>query len=74
MKPLDLYTGAGRIRHGLEELTLAFEASADGWDDSVREKFYEERIEPILPIVKNALDAVGRMQQLLSEAQRDMQQ
>ncbi|MEM8866267.1 MAG: hypothetical protein AAGF31_12045 [Planctomycetota bacterium] len=74
MKPLDLYTGTGRIRHGLEELLRVWEESGDQWSDAVRERFYEERIEPILPIVKNALDAAGRMQVLLAEAQRDMQQ
>ncbi len=73
MKGLDLYTGSGRIRHGMEELLRVWEESADGWDDAVRQRFFEERIEPILPIVKNALDAVGRMQHLLGEAQRDME-
>lgn len=73
MKAVDLYTGTGRIRHGLEEVLRVWEESADEWDDAVRERFFEERIEPILPIVKNALDAASRMQQLMSEAQRDMQ-
>lgn len=73
MKRLDLHTGSARIMHGLEELMHTWEASVDEWDDKVRERFYEERIEPILPIVKNALDAIGRMQALLGEAQREME-
>lgn len=72
MKNLDLYTGSGRIRNATEELLRAWDESAEVWDDAVRERFFEERVEPILPIAKNALDAVGRMQTLLSEAQRDM--
>ncbi|MEM6330407.1 MAG: hypothetical protein AAF790_09170 [Planctomycetota bacterium] len=73
MKGLDLDTGSGRIRHGMEELLRVWEDSADGWDDAVRQRFFEERIEPVLPIVKNALDAIGRMRLLLGEAQRDME-
>jgi len=73
MKSCDLYTGTGRIRHGLEEVLRIWEESAEDWDDSVRQKFFEDRIEPILPIVKNALDAIGRMQTLLGQAQRDME-
>lgn len=74
MKAVDLHTGSARIRHGMEELIRIYEESGDSWSDSVREKFFEERIEPILPVVKNALDAAGRMQTLLSEAQRDMRE
>lgn len=73
MKRIDLYTGSTRIRHSLEEVVRIWEESADGWSDAVREKFFEERIEPILPVVKNALDAAGRMQNLLAEAQRDLE-
>ncbi|MEM9186750.1 MAG: hypothetical protein AAGB00_09675 [Planctomycetota bacterium] len=73
MKRVDLFTGAGRVRHGLEELLRVWEESAEEWNDAVRERFYEERIEPILPVVKNALDAASRMQNLLAEAQRDME-
>lgn len=73
MKNLDLFTGSGRIRHGLEDLLAVWEQSADEWDDQVRQRFFEQRIEPILPIVKNALDGINRMQALLGQAQRDME-
>lgn len=73
MKPTDLHSGAARIRHSMEELLRVWEDAGDHWSDSVSEAFYRERIEPILPIVKNTLDAAGRMQVLLDAARRDLE-
>lgn len=73
MKPTDLYSGAGRIRHAMDDLLRTWEDAGDYWDDSVSESFYRERLEPVLPVVKNALDAIGRMQLLLDQAQRDLE-
>lgn len=73
MKAIDLHTGAARIRHGLQEVLRVWEESGESWDDGVRRKFFEERLEPIVPVVKNTLDAAARMQALLAEAQRDVQ-
>jgi hypothetical protein len=73
MKPPDLYSGGGAIRQALEDLLRVGEESREEWNDAVSKAFFEDRIEPIVPIVKNALDAVGRMQLLIAEAHRDMQ-
>ncbi|MCA9239444.1 MAG: hypothetical protein KDA37_04560 [Planctomycetales bacterium] len=73
MKPTDLYSGAARIRHATEDLLRVWEDAGDNWKDSVSEAFYRERLEPILPIVKNTLDTVGRMQALLDQACRDVE-
>lgn len=71
MKRCDLYTPAGRIRHALEELEAAWRRNSDEWDDAVSRRFAEQRLEPMIPRIKLALDAIGRMHQLLTEAQRD---
>lgn len=73
MKPCDLHTGSARIRHYMEELLRVWEESSEEWNDAASETFYRERLEPILPIVKNSLDAIGRMQSVLSNAQRDLE-
>ena len=73
MKPTDLHTGAARVRRSVEDLLRVWEDAGDHWDDSVSEAFYRERLEPVLPVVKNALDAVGRMQLLLNHARRDLE-
>lgn len=73
MKPCDLDSGAARIRVGIKDLQRVWEEVSDEWDDEVARAFREEHLEPIVPIVKNALDAVGRMRALLHEAQRDLE-
>jgi hypothetical protein len=59
MKKIDLITPAARIRHG---------------DDAVSQRFAEQHLEPLVPKLKTALDAIARMHNLLTEAQRDCDQ
>ncbi|MGI9457034.1 MAG: hypothetical protein ACR2NU_10755 [Aeoliella sp.] len=71
MKNCDLESGAGRIRHALEELELAWAEARDEWNDEVSQAFCDQHLEPMIPIVKTALDAIGRMDIMLRQAQRD---
>lgn len=71
MKACDLQSGAGRIRRALEHLELAWAEASDEWHDEASRAFQEQHLEPLLPVVKTALDAIGRMDLLLREAQRD---
>ncbi|MGL4512956.1 MAG: hypothetical protein ACRCT8_07670 [Lacipirellulaceae bacterium] len=73
MKPADLETGATRIRHALESLSLAWEDASQEWSDSTAEAFRADCLEPMAPVVKNALDAIGRLRLLLHEAQRELE-
>ncbi len=74
MKKCDLTTPAARIRHAFENLEVVWQQSSDTWDDAVSRRFGERQLEPMIPKVKVALDAIGRMHQLLTEVQRDCQQ
>jgi len=71
MKRVDLITGASRIRHALEQLETLWQQNADQWDDVVSRRFAERQLEPLVPKVKTALDAIDRMHQLMTEVQRD---
>ena len=72
MKPSDLESGAGRIHHGLEDLHEVWQEVHELWRDDVARRFAEENLEPLLPITKNALDAISRMDLILRQAQRDL--
>lgn len=74
MKKCDLATPAARIRHALENLEVTWQNSTDAWSDPVSRRFAEKQLEPMIPKIKIALDAIGRMHQLLTEVQRDCQQ
>lgn len=73
MKPSDLETGAIRIRRGYEELLLVWEEASEEWNDELSRAVQKDHLEPMKPIVKSTLDAVGRMRTLLHEAQRDLE-
>jgi hypothetical protein len=71
MHKCDLSTGAGRIRHALEKLEIVCGEAADQWNDAVSRRFREEHLEPIVPRLKLALDAISRMDLLINEVERD---
>jgi hypothetical protein len=71
MRKCDLATGAARIRHGLENLETVWRESSGEWNDAVSRRFYEHHLEPVVPRVKLALDAITRMSMLMAEVERD---
>jgi hypothetical protein len=71
MKKCDLMTSAGRIRHALENVEVVWQQSSDQWDDAASREFAERYLEPMIPKLKLALDAINRMQYLMTEVQRD---
>jgi hypothetical protein len=71
MRRCDLATGAGRIRHALENLETVWNEIADQWDDSVSRRFREQHLESMIPRLKLGLDAISRMNLVIDEVERD---
>jgi hypothetical protein len=71
MRKCDLSSGAGRIRHALDNLETVWNGVADEWNDAVSHRFREQHLDPMIPRVKLALDAISRMTLLADEVQRD---
>ena len=71
MRKCDLATGAGRIRHALEHLETVWGEISDEWNDAVSRRFSEHHLEPVVPRVKLALDAISRMSLMMDEVERD---
>ena len=71
MHKCDLATGAGRIRHALENLETVWNEIASQWDDSVSRRFREQHLESMIPRLKLGLDAISRMDLLINEVERD---
>ena len=71
MRQCDLSNGAGRIRHAFETVESAWNEVSQQWDDAVSRRFFENHLEPMIPSVKLALDAVARMSLLMDEVERD---
>ncbi len=71
MRRCDLNTGAGRIRHALENLETVWNEIAHEWDDSVSRRFREQYLEAMVPRLKLGLDAISRMSLVIDEVERD---
>lgn len=71
MRQCDLSNGAGRIRYALENLQTTWNEVSEKWDDAVSRRFQAQHLEPMLPGVKLALDAIARMSLLMDEVERD---
>ena len=71
MRKCDLATGAGRIRHAIENLETVWNEISDQWDDAVSRRFREQHLDLMIPRVKLALDAISRMTLLMDEVERD---
>jgi hypothetical protein len=71
MRRCDLATGAGRIRHALENLETVWNEISHEWNDSVSQRFREQHLESMIPRLKLGLDAIARMSLLINEVERD---
>jgi hypothetical protein len=71
MRKCDLATGAARIRNAMEKLDIVWNEVSPEWNDTVSRRFREEHLDPMVPRLKLALDAIARMSLLLDEVERD---
>jgi hypothetical protein len=71
MRPSDLYTSSAHIRDAFQELQTAWQEAATAWNDAVSRSFCENYMEPMGPVLKLSLDAIGRMSQLVDGMHRD---
>jgi len=74
MRNWDLYTSAARVRKATEDLQVAWQQTAELWQDDVSQAFCERYLEPISPATKTSLDAIQRMRQLMNQIQRECEQ
>jgi hypothetical protein len=71
VRKCDLATGAARIRHALENVEIVWNERSAEWNDAVSRRFREQHLDPMIPRLKLALDAIARMGLLMDEVQRD---
>jgi hypothetical protein len=68
----DLSSGASKMALSLKQLLLKWEAAKESWNDATSKGFHKDHIEPLTPDVKETLEAVGRLAEVLSRAIRDV--
>jgi hypothetical protein len=72
MKVGDLSGGASKLALGLKQLNIKFESARDTWNDSASKAYRKDHVEPLLPAVKETLEAIGRLAEVLARAARDV--
>ena len=72
MKSFDLSGGASKLALALKQLDIKWNAATDTWNDATAKTFHKDHIEPIMPDVKQTLEAIGRLAEVLSRAARDV--
>ena len=72
MRVGDLSSGASKLANALKQLNLKWDAATDTWQDARAKAFHKDNVEPLLPSVKETLDALGRLAEVFYRAARDV--
>jgi len=72
MRVGDLSSGASKLANALKQLNLKWESAKETWGDSRARAFQKDNVEPLLPAVKETLDSLGRLAEVLDRAVRDV--
>jgi len=72
MKVADLSGGAAKLALSLKQLGIKWESAKETWNDGTSKKFHKDNIEPLMPAVKETLEAIGRLAEVLARAVRDV--
>jgi X-X-X-Leu-X-X-Gly heptad repeat protein len=72
MKVGDLSSGAAKLANALKQLNIKWQAATDTWRDGRALAFHKDNIDPLMPAVKETLDALGRLAEVLDRAARDV--
>jgi hypothetical protein len=72
VKHFDLSSGASKMALALKQLDIKWESAKESWNDVTSKAFHKEHIEPLMPDVKQTLEAVGRLAEVLARAARDV--
>lgn len=68
----DLSSGASKMALALKHLHIKWDSATETWDDATSRAFHKEHIEPLSPRVKETLEAIGRLAEVLARASREV--
>jgi hypothetical protein len=71
MKAWDLNAGIGKLKLSLESLNEASANAQQYWNDEAYCRLQETYIAPVDPKVRNLLDALQRLGEVLNSAERE---
>ncbi len=74
MKRWDLTSGAAKLGAAFDSLKLADAEATNYWDDQNHRDFQETYLTPLAPRMKRAVEAVHRLAEVLSRAERECEE
>lgn len=72
MRVGDLSSGASKLANALKQLNIKWDVATESWHDVRAKAFHTDNIDPLTPSVKETLDALGRLAEVLDRAIRDV--
>ncbi|MGA1618789.1 MAG: hypothetical protein EBS83_07815 [Planctomycetia bacterium] len=72
MSSCDLSSGAAKLALAVKHLGIKWDQATDTWNDATAKQFHEEFLVPLTPEVKQMLEAIGRLAEILDRAERDV--
>jgi hypothetical protein len=70
VKSCDLSSGAAKLELAIKSLRTTIYAVNEQWKDEAQRKFQENHLAPIEPNVRNMIDAIGRLAEVIATAER----
>ena len=70
MKLWDLSAGAGKLELAIKSLQITSEEISKSWDDATYQRFIENYVKSVEPRIRTTLDALHRLSEVLSNAER----
>ena len=71
MRPSNLVSSAGALRKAVKLLRMRFDETEAHWNDDVRRSFEEEHLVEIERGLRQIIEKMGRLSQVLQKAERD---
>jgi len=72
MRVGDLSSGASKMALALKHLNIKWDSATETWNDGTSKAFHKEHIDPLMPSVKETLEAIGRLAEVLARAAHDV--
>jgi hypothetical protein len=70
MRNWDLNSGASKLELAMQAISAANAEARHYWNDEAQRKFEDTYLLPLEPTVRNVLDAVHRLAEVLAAAER----
>ena len=63
--------GMSLLQNATKKLKTSWQASEDGWNDQVRDRFESEHLEPLIADIKRAVTAMGIMSEFIARMKQE---